>query len=603
MYRAPIKELQFIIHHMLDEAALQACPAFADYSPEIADAILEEAGKLAETVLDPLYKSADREGARWTAEGVVTPQGFKQAYQQYVEGGWPALRAPQEYGGQGMPTVLGTAVEELWAASNLAFKLCPMLTQGAIEALDHYGTDAQKATYLPKMVSGEWSGTMNLTEPQAGSDLAAIRTRAVESTDHYRLFGQKIYITYGEQDLTANTIHLVLARIDGAPPGVKGISMFIVPKVLVNADGTLGARNDVRCLSIEHKLGIRGSPTCVMAYGQQDGAVGYLVGEANRGLEYMFVMMNAARLSVGLEGYAVADRAFQQAAAWARTRVQGKPPVAGLTGPAPIIHHPDVKRMLLNMRSQVEALRALALYAALQLDLGAHHPDAALRQRTEARGDLLIPVVKACSTEAGIDLASLGIQVHGGMGFIEETGAAQAYRDVRITTIYEGTTAIQSNDFIGRKLARDRGVAMAALIADLRVELQAGAPDSAADSAADGELALNEIRDATLAAVALLETAVQQALQAWAQGPERALAVSVPLLRLAGYVLGGWMHARAATVALRQLNNGAADSDFLRGKLASARFYVGHVLPQSYAMAKVVETGAASVLEVEAAWV
>ena len=600
MYRAPLKDLQFVIHDLLDEAALQACPAFADYSPEIADAVLEEAGKFAEHVLDPLYKSADREGARWTADGVITPEGFKEAYRQYVDGGWPALRAPQQYGGQGMPAIIGTAVEELWAASNLAFKLCPMLTQGAIEALDHYGTVEQKATYLPKMVSGEWSGTMNLTEPQAGSDLAAIRTRAVASGDHYRLFGQKIFITYGEQDFTPNTIHLVLARIDGAPAGVKGISMFIVPKVLLKADGSLGARNDVSCLSIEHKLGIHGSPTCVMAYGQQDGAIGYLVGEPNRGLEYMFVMMNAARLSVGLEGYAVADRAFQQAAEWARTRVQGKPPVAGLSGPAPIIHHPDVKRMLLTMRSQVEALRAVALYAASQLDLGAHHPDEALRQRAQARGDLLIPVVKGCSTEAGIDITSLGVQVHGGMGFIEETGAAQPYRDVRITTIYEGTTAIQSNDFVGRKLARDRGAAMATLLADLRADLR---DESRTSGASVTDATLVEIRTAALEAIELLERAVQQVLQAWSQGPERALAVSVPLLRLTGYVLGGWMQARAADVAVRRLANGAADADFLRGKLASARFYAAHVLPLAHAQAKVVQAGAASVLDTDAAWV
>jgi acyl-CoA dehydrogenase len=604
MYRAPLKDLQFVIHELLDEASLQACPAYADYSPEIADAVLEEAGKFAENVLDPIYKSADREGARWRAEGVVTPRGFKEAYRQYVEGGWPALRAPQEFGGQGMPAVIGTAVEELWAASNLAFKLCPMLTQGAIEALDHYGTEAQKALYMPKMVSGEWSGTMNLTEPQAGSDLAAIRTRASPQGDHYRLFGQKIFITYGEQDFTANTIHLVLARLDGAPSGVKGISMFIVPKVLVNADGTLGERNDVSCLSIEHKLGIHGSPTCVMAYGQRDGAVGYLVGEPNRGLEYMFVMMNAARLSVGLEGYAVADRAFQQAAEWARTRVQGKPPVAGLSAPAPIIHHPDVKRMLLTMRSQIEALRAVALYAASQLDIGAHHPDETLRAQASARGDLLIPVVKGCSTEAGIEIASLGVQIHGGMGFIEETGAAQAYRDVRITTIYEGTTAIQSNDFIGRKIARDRGAAIYALIAEMRTDLAAVkkfASETISGSAGDAPGVLQTVEVAASGGVDELEQAVKEILAAYARGPEHALAVSVPMLRLAGYVLGGWILAKAAMAASRRLAEGANDTNFLRGKIASAHFYATHVLPQAQSLGRVVATGAASVLETDAA--
>lgn len=592
MYRAPLKDLQFVIHELLDESMLQACPAYGDYSPEVADAILEEAGKFAANVLDPLYKSADREGARWSAEGVITPQGFKAAYRQYVDGGWAGLRAPVEHGGQGMPTVIGTAVEEMWAAANLSFKLCPMLTQGAVEALEHFGTARQQAQYLAKMVSGEWTGTMNLTEPQAGSDLAAIRTRAVPAGDHYRLFGQKIFITYGDHDLAPNIIHLVLARIDGAPQGVKGISMFIVPKVLVNDDDSLGAGNDLQCLSIEHKLGIHGSPTCVMAYGQRgEGATGYLVGEAGRGLEYMFVMMNAARLSVGLEGYAVAERAFQQAVDWARTRVQGKPPAA-VSGAAPIIHHPDVKRMLLGMRSQIEALRAVALYAAYQLDLGSRHPDAAVRAAARARGDLLIPVVKGCSTEAGIEIASTGVQIHGGMGFIEETGAAQPYRDVRITTIYEGTTGIQSNDLVGRKLARDRGAAMASLLADARREL---ADLSSADTAVDA------VRTAALVALDALELAVQHVLGATAQSPERALAVSVPLLRLAGYALGGWMLAKSAAIAATKLAAGASDVDFLRGKIAAARFYATHLLPQASALSRTVIDGGPSVLDVDAA--
>ncbi len=597
MYRAPLKDLRFNMHELIGESALQACPAYAEFSLDLADAVLEEAGKFAETVLDPLYKSGDRDGARWTSDGVIGAPGFKAAYQQFVDGGWASLRASPEHGGQGVPYVIGTAVEELWAASNLSFKLCPMLTQGAVEAIEQYGTDEQKHLYLTKMVSGEWTGTMNLTEPQAGSDLAAIRTRAQPDGDHYRLFGQKIFITYGDHDFTPNTIHLVLARIDGAPAGVKGISMFIVPKVLVNADGSLGERNDVQSISIEHKLGIHASPTCVMAYGQKEGAIGYLVGEANRGLEYMFVMMNAARLSVGLEGYAVADRAYQQAAEWARTRVQGKPPVPSVSSPAPIIHHPDVKRMLLTMKSQIEALRAVALYASFQLDLGARHPDAATQAAAQARGDLLIPVVKACSTEAGIELASLGVQVHGGMGFVEETGAAQPYRDVRITTIYEGTTAIQSNDFIGRKLARDRGAAMGSLIADMRSELTAIAPSGAADVMA----AVSESKAATLEAIDALESAVKSVLAAYAQGPERALAISVPALRLAGYVIGGWLLTKSAAIAARKLGESGADIDFLRGKLASARFYAGHILPQAHALSRVVATGATSVLEVDAA--
>jgi alkylation response protein AidB-like acyl-CoA dehydrogenase len=600
MYRAPLKDLEFDLRELIGEAALQACPAYADYSLDTAGAVIGEAAKFAENVLDPLYKSGDREGARWTPEGVRAPKGFKAAYEQYAAGGWAALRASPEHGGQGMPTVLGVAVEELWAASNLAFKLCPMLTQGAVEALEHFGAPDQKARFLPKMVSGEWTGTMNLTEPQAGSDLAAIRTRAAPQGDHYRLFGQKIFITWGEHDITPNTIHMVLARIDGAPLGVRGISMFIVPRVMVGEDGSLGARNDVQCISIEHKLGIHGSPTCVMAYGQKDGAVGYLVGEPNRGLEYMFVMMNAARLSVGLEGYAVADRAFQQAAGWARTRVQGKPPgaPAGASSqtPATIIHHPDVKRMLLTMKSQVEALRATALYAALQLDLGGRHADEATRAAAQSRGDLLIPVVKACSTEAGIELASLGVQVHGGMGFVEETGAAQPYRDVRITTIYEGTTAIQANDFIGRKLARDRGAAMTALLTEVDREL--GALDASGTPHAE---AVAIARDAARGSVAALAAASRSVLEAWAQAPERALAVSVPLLRMTGYVIGAWLLAKSAAIAARRLADGDADAEFLRGKIVSARFYATHVLPQAHALGRVVEGGVDSVLDVDAA--
>ncbi len=589
MYRAPLKDLSFVLHRVIDDGQLSACAAFSDYSADLADTILQEAGKFAENVLDPLWKSADRQGSRWTPEGVRTPDGFGAAYRQYVAGGWPALRADPHYGGQGAPTVLGTAVEELWAAANLAFKLCPMLTQGAIEALELSGSEAQKALYLPKMVSGEWTGTMNLTEPQAGSDLAAIRTRAVPEGDHYRLYGQKIFITYGEHDLTPNIIHMVLARIEGAPPGVKGISLFIVPKVLVNADGSLGARNDVHCLSIEHKLGIHASPTAVLAYGQNEGAIGYLVGEPNRGLEYMFVMMNAARLSVGLEGYAVAERALQQAAEWGRTRIQGKPPVPSPDGrPLPIAHHPDVKRMLLTMRSQVEAMRALGLYAALQLDLGVAHPDAARRAAARARGELLIPIVKGWSTETGVELASLAIQVHGGMGYIEETGAAQVLRDARITTIYEGTTGIQSNDLIGRKIGRDRGATIGALLTEIESELEA------LPAAAVG-------RVETLEAVAALRAATASLLEAMATDPARGAAVAVPYLKLCGLVLGGWLMTRAAAIAAADLAAGAADREFMQAKVATARFYSAHVLPQAHAQARVVAGGAASVVETDAA--
>ena len=574
MYRAPVKDIRFVLDELIDGDALRACPQFAEYSAETADAVLGEAARFAETVLEPLCKSGDREGAHWSPGGVTTPAGFKEAYRQFCENGWPGLRGSAEFGGQGVPNVLGTAVEELWASSNLAFKLCPMLTLGATEAVQHFASPALKQLFLRKMVSGEWTGTMNLTEPQAGSDLAQVRTRAVPEGPNYRIYGQKIFITYGEHDLTENIVHLVLARIDGAPPGVRGISLFIVPKFHVNADGGVGERNDVNCASIEHKLGIHASPTCVMMYGEKQGALGMLVGEANRGLEYMFVMMNAARLSVGLEGYAQGERAFQQAAEWARTRVQGKPPVplAKVAGsaslgtsasPAPIIGHPDVKRMLLGMKSTVEACRALALYAAFQLDLGASHPDPAVRAAAQARGDLLIPIVKGFCTESGIEIASTGIQVHGGMGYVEETGAAQTLRDVRITSIYEGTTGIQSNDLIGRKIGRDRGAALAAFLDEMQRGLKALAPEHAAAVRA---------RDAALDALTRLGNAAQSLLGNLASAPDRGMAVSVPFLKLCGLATGGWLLARGAEVAARKRAQGSDDRELLEAKLPSADF-------------------------------
>src|SRR5712671_2293266 len=472
MYRAPLREMRFVLEELLGAGSLSASALLADYSDELARSVLEEAARFAETVLDPLNRPGDTHGARWTADGVVTAPGFREAYQAFAAGGWPGLGAEPQFGGQRVPRVLVSAVGEFWGSACLAFKLGPMLTHGAVHALELCGSAAQKQRYLPRMVSGEWTGTMVLTEAQAGSDLGQVRTRAVADGDHYRLFGQKIFIAWGDHDLTANTLHMVLGRIEGAPPGVKGISLFIVPKVLVNADGSLGARNDVRCLSIERKLGIHASPTCVLAFGERNGAVGYLVGEPNRGLEYMFVMMNTARLSVGLEGYAIGERSYQHAAEWARTRIQGKPPVAQSAGPLPIIHHPDIKRMLLVMKSTTEACRAVALYAAYQLDIASLHPDEKQRAAAQARADLLIPIVKGWCTETGNQVTGIGVQVHGGMGFIEETGAAQYIRDARITTIYEGTTGIQSNDLIGRKVGRDGGAAMNELIAEMSRELQ-----------------------------------------------------------------------------------------------------------------------------------
>ncbi len=588
MYRAPLSDLRFVLHELIGEEAIRAGGAFPDYSAETADAILEEAAKFAQSVLEPLEKSGDREGARWTPQGVVSPKGFKEAYRQYAEGGWSQLSAPEAFGGQNAPSVLATAVQEMWASANLAFKLCPMLTQGAIEALSRVGSSELQQRYIPKMVTGEWTGTMNLTETQAGSDLGAIRTRAVAEGDRYRIFGQKIFITYGDHDYTPNIIHMVLARIDGAPAGTRGISMFVVPKFLIKADGSIGEPNDVRCVSIEHKLGIHASPTCVLAYGDQGGAIGYLVGEANRGLEYMFIMMNAARLAVGLEGYAIAERAYQQALEWAKARVQGKPAHA-TEARAAIVEHPDVKRMLLTMRATTEAMRALGLYTAHLLDVGAHHDDAEVRAEAAARGDLLIPIVKAWSTENGVDLASLGIQVHGGMGFIEETGAAQYFRDVRITPIYEGTTGIQANDLIGRKLARDRGSAMNALLARMEADLNSASRTATTEppiaSALEG--------------VATLREATRSLLASMAAQPAAGLAVAVPYLKLAGTVIGGWLMAKSAVIAAQRVQEAGADETFYNAKLASARFYAAHVAPLALAHARVVRDGAASVNEVE----
>jgi acyl-CoA dehydrogenase len=581
--------MRFVLEELLKAGTLSACPRYAEYSDELGRSVLEEAGRFAETVLEPLNRPGDTEGARWTPAGVVAAPGFRAAYEQFVAGGWPALGSEPEYGGQPVPGVLVSAVGEFWGSANLAFKLGPMLTHGAVHALELTGSAAQKAKYLPKMISGEWSGTMVLTEPQAGSDLGLVRTRAVPEGDHHRLFGQKIFITWGDHDLTPNTIHMVLARIDGAPPGVRGISLFIVPKVLVNPDGSLGGRNDVRCLSIEHKLGIHASPTCVLAFGEQAGAVGHLIGEPGRGLEYMFIMMNSARLSVGSEGYAVGERAFQRAAEWARTRVQGRPPGADRGSATPIINHPDVKRMLLTMKSQTEASRALTLYTAMQFDLAAGSPDAAVRAAALARGELLTPIVKGWCTELGNEVAGIGVQVHGGMGFIEETGAAQYLRDVRITTIYEGTTGIQSNDLIGRKIGRDRGAAMIAFITGMQRELEALPGDPAVDAT----------RRAALEGVALLGRATQALGKALATRPELAQAVSVPYLKLCGYVAGGWLLGRSA--ALAAAASGGPEREFYAAKLHTAAFYAAQVLPTAAALARVVESGAASVVETDAA--
>jgi acyl-CoA dehydrogenase len=604
VYRAPVTELRFVLEALLDAGQLARLPQYTEFSLDTAEAVLGEAGRFGAEVLAPLNQSGDREGAVWSAEGVQVPGGFREAYGKYVQGGWAQLGIDAEHGGQGAPQVLVSAVEEIWCGSNVALMLCPLLSRGAIEALLMAGSAELRQAYLPKMLSGEWAGTMNLTEPQAGSDLAAIRMRAVPAGDHYLVSGQKIFISYGDHDMTENIVHLVLARIEGAPAGVKGLSLFLVPKYLPDADGAPGARNDVRCVSIEHKLGIRASPTCVLAYGDAGGAVGYLVGEANRGLEYMFIMMNAARLAMGFQGVGLAEQALQRATAWARNRVQGRAvgaPAGGAAAgaPATIIQHADVRRLLLTMRSSIEAMRALALYAALQFDLARALPGSGPQRAAQLRGELLIPIVKGWCTETAFELVSQGLQVHGGMGYIEETGIAQTLRDARITTIYEGTTAIQANDLLGRKLARDGGEAMRMLLDEVEAELRDYRNDT-------GHAELPVIVAAVREAVSGLRAATAALLPQLASAPAAAYAVSVPYLRLCGFVLGGWLMARAGHIAAARLGAegagagaGTGGQAFMRAKLQSARCYAAQVLPQALALSRVVRTGGASVAEAD----
>jgi len=582
-YTAPLKEMRFVLNELAGLSEVAKLPGYEEATPDVVDAILEEAGKFSSEVLDPINYSGDQEGSVWKDGAVTTPKGFKQAYKQYVKGGWGALPFGPEWGGQGLPKLVATAVEEMLTSSNMSFSLCPLLTQGAIHALELCGTEALKKTFLGKMIEGSWTGTMNLTEPQAGSDLALVRTKAEKSGDRYRISGQKIFITYGEHDLAENIVHLVLARTPGAPEGVKGISLFIVPKFLVKPDGTLGERNGAKCASIEHKLGIHASPTAVMVF---DKAEGYLVGEENRGLAYMFVMMNAARFSVGLEGVAIAERAFQRALAYAKERLQGKDLVEGGKTVA-IIRHPDVRRMLMLMKSQTEAMRALAYGVAASMDVASRTSNPEERKMHQAFVDLMIPVVKGWSTETGIEVASLGIQVHGGMGFIEETGAAQHLRDARITTIYEGTTGIQAMDLVGRKIARDGGAAAKAVLAlwkQFDVELgRSRNPDIQALS--------REFSAGVQAVAECVDFVVSE------KNPNAAFAGAAPFLKLVGIVAGGWQMARAALISENKLlNDKKTDKSFYEAKIATARFYADHVLVLAPALRNTVVNGAAGVM-------
>jgi alkylation response protein AidB-like acyl-CoA dehydrogenase len=534
-------------------------------SPDLVDAVLEGAAQFAGGVLAPLNQVGDREGCTLTGDAVKTPPGFAKAYREWMEAGWNAVPFDPAYGGQGLPWLLAFPVQEMWQAANMSFGLCPLLTQGAIEAITRHGSQAQKNFYLEKMISGAWTGTMNLTEPQAGTDLAAVRTRAVRDGDQYRLFGQKIYITYGEHDFTPNIIHMVLARIDGAPPGVKGISLFIAPKFLPDANGEPGARNDLRCVSLEHKLGIHASPTAVMAYGDNDGAVAFLVGEENRGLEYMFTMMNNARLSVGLQGVAIAERAYQQALVYARDRVQGKTLLGG-TG---IFGHPDVRRMLLHMKASIEAMRGLTYMAAAALDVVRFSPDEDTRRAAQARVELLTPIVKACATDMGCEVASMGVQIHGGMGFIEETGAAQYVRDARIAPIYEGTNGVQAGDLAFRKTVRDQGVAAQSFVAEMR----------AVAAEATGIEGLQSIGKALTAGIAALDPVIDWMVAEGRNAPAKAAAGAYSYLRLFGLVAGGYVMTQAAIAAASE------DAPFAAAKRAAAQYYADVLLPGADALA------------------
>ena len=572
-YKAPLKDMLFNIEHLADIAQLTQIPAFADAGLETAQAVLEECAKFNEGVLSPLNWEGDKNPSSWNNGVVTTTPGFKEAFKQYAQGGWQGLQHPVAFGGQGLPKIIGAACGEMLNSANMSFALCPLLSDGAIEALLTAGSDELNATFLEKLVSGQWTGTMNLTEPQAGSDLSMVRSRA-EPADNgtYKVFGTKIYITYGEHDMAENIVHLVLARVTGAPEGVKGISLFVCPKFLVNTDGSLGARNDVHCVSIEHKLGIKASPTAVLQYGDHGGAVGYLVGEENRGLEYMFIMMNSARYAVGVQGIAIAERAYQKAVAFAKDRVQSRPVDGSIKASAPIIHHPDVKRMLMTMRAYTEGCRSMAAVAAAAYDASHHHPDADVRRQNLAFYEFMVPLVKGYSTEMSLEVTSLGIQVHGGMGFIEETGAAQYYRDAKILTIYEGTTAIQANDLVGRKTARDGGQTARAIAA----QIEATEAELIALGGDDALAVARRLKAARLAFVDVVDFVVSQVRA----DPNAVFSGSVPYLMLAGNVVAGWQMARALLMAKKLLADGV-EADFMNAKVITARFYADHLLTKA----------------------
>jgi alkylation response protein AidB-like acyl-CoA dehydrogenase len=581
-YQAPVKDMLFVINHLAGLDQVSKLQGFEEATPDLVEAVLEEAAQLAGEVVAPINEIGDREGTRVEDGKVVVPDEFKSVYQQVTGDGWSGISMSADAGGQGLPYCVGLAVEEMWQSASLAWSLCALLTQGAARAIQEHGSEALQALLLKQMVAGEWTGTMNLTEPQAGSDLAAIRATAVPDGDGYRITGQKIFITWGDHEMTENVIHLVLARITDAPPGVKGLSLFAVPKKLINADGSVGEANHVSTVSVEHKLGIHGSPTCVMVF---ENSFGYPVGEPHNGLACMFTMMNHARLSVGLEGVAISERAYQQALTYARERLQGQK--KGHEGSIAIIEHPDVRRMLMHMKAYIEAMRSLAYVTGAHLDKAHHETDAAVRAEELVRLELLVPVVKGWCTEMSQVLTSIGLQIHGGMGFVEETGAAQHFRDARITTIYEGTTGIQANDLIGRKILRDRGQALKSLIGEMQTTV--------ADIEGHGER-LKAVHDALQTAVVDLGAAAQWLGEHYADSPDTPGAVSVNFLMLLGTVAGGWQLACAAKAAVGQLDAGAEDKSFYEAKIVTARYFAEQVLPLAGAYRAAIEAGAESIM-------
>jgi len=586
-YKAPIQEVSFVINELLNFKQLNAIPDFEEATPELIDAVIEEAGKFAAEVFAPINQIGDQQHSKAVDGEVTTPDGFKEAYQLFVDNGWLSLAQNPDYGGQGLPFTVHMITSEFWNSANTSLALCPMLTAGAIDTLAAHASDELKQTYLPKLISGEWTGTMNLTESHAGSDLSSLRTKASANGDHYLIKGQKIFITWGEHDMTENVVHIVLAPLDDAPAGVKGLSLFLVPKFLVNDDGSLGERNDVKVVSTEEKMGVNASPTCVMGFGDKEGAVGYMIGEPGQGLACMFTLMNHARLEVGLEGTGLSERAYQDALDYARERIQGRDPVTGES--TAIIGHGDVQRMLMQMKSLTDAMRGLCYDASMSHDLRVHANDEDQRAYHASRFALLTPVTKAWCTELVNEVTSLGIQVHGGMGFIEETGVAQHYRDARITSIYEGTSGIQANDLVGRKLLRDQGASFRALMSEINQTLEGLTSDS-----------ITALKEGLASARSELEESAQYILDNASDNPKLVGAVAYSFLMQMGYVCGGWYHLRSAEIARQKLSEGGGDDAFYRHKIAAAKFYMGQMLPRASGLQQAVVQGAESGFELSA---